>query len=78
MATAQTKIHPVHKKLGLNLRTRRKSKGLSQRELAEILGCSRVNLSNIELGRQGLTVVLLVDVCRELKTTPSALFKGCL
>lgn len=69
--------HQIHAQLGRNLRARREALGLSQTELAEALGCNRVNISNIERGAQGPTVVLLVALCLELECKPTKLLEGC-
>ena len=66
----------LHKKFGRNILARREALELSQTGLADMVGCNRVNVSNIERGTQGCTLVMLVSLCKALKCTPDALLKG--
>lgn len=61
---------------GKNLHGRREELGLSQEQLAAKVGCSRVNISNIEVGKQGVSLVMFVVLCAELGCTPDAMLKG--
>jgi transcriptional regulator with XRE-family HTH domain len=43
-----------YKKVGENIRARRKERGLSQEGLAKAIGLKRPSMSNIEKGRQNI------------------------
>jgi transcriptional regulator with XRE-family HTH domain len=66
----------THEIFGANLRQRREVLELSQGELAERIGCSRVNISNAERGAQGVTLVRFVALCRELECSPDEMLEG--
>jgi transcriptional regulator with XRE-family HTH domain len=59
--------------LGRLMRTRRESAGMTQGELARLVGMTRTSISNIESGRQKLQIHTLYDVARALEVPPEAL-----
>lgn len=54
------------KKVGLIIREARKSKALTQKELAERIGVSKTIITNYEAGRQNLTIDTLQKVADAL------------
>lgn len=66
----------VHVTFGRNLKQRREELALSQAALAEKVGCSRHNISNIERGNQGVAIALFVAICGALKCEPNAMLRG--
>lgn len=58
------------KLIGLRVMTKRKEKGLSQENLAEIIGYSKNHLSNIERGKYTPTTAFIFEICNALGETP--------
>ena len=58
---------------GENIRVARKRKGITQEDLAELMGLTRVQVTNIETGRSQLTMPNLMILCDILESTPNAL-----
>lgn len=71
---------PLNPKLwilfGQNVRGRREELKFSQADLACLLGCTRTNVSNIEAGKQGVTLVMFVAMCGALECSPDAMLAG--
>ena len=59
--------------LGGLVRARRESAGMTQGELARLVGMTRTSISNIESGRQKLQIHTLYDVARALEISPATL-----
>jgi transcriptional regulator with XRE-family HTH domain len=59
--------------LSSNIATARKTKGLSQKQLATLLNVSRVAVYNWEEGKCNPTVANLVKIAKECGTTVDAL-----
>jgi hypothetical protein len=59
------------KVIGDRLRSIRKSKHLTQRGLGRLTGQSNIQISRIECGETGLTVVMLLRFSRALEIDPS-------
>jgi len=74
MATKKTGT--VNETLGRNVKARREELSMSQEWLAERAGCTRHNISNIELGKQGCGLALFVVLCQALRSTPDTMLKG--
>lgn len=55
------------------LKYRRKEVGLSQEQLADILGVQRTQISNIEAGRSYLTADKIIPYATALAVTPEEL-----
>lgn len=58
------------RQLGKRLRDIRLSKNLSQQTLAENLKMTRASVSNIESGKQALSLKLFVELCYKLDQDP--------
>lgn len=61
-------------KLGANIRKLRKSKSLSQNELAEILDISREHLAKIETAKRRISIKLLFKLSDALQVTEKDIF----
>jgi len=63
------------KQLGLNIAFYRKLKGLTQLQLAEMIGISRTHMSNIEAPQMATTVSMevLFDIANALEVEPGKL-----
>lgn len=59
--------------LGRNIFNARKSKGLSQNELAELLDISREHLAKIETGKRRISLKLLFDLSKKLEVPEAQL-----
>ncbi len=59
--------------IGMRLRKYREKSGLSQKELAELLGISNSRISNWEQGINRPDADILADLCRALNVSPSEL-----
>ena len=55
------------------IRELRKKKGLTQQQLADLIGISNVSLSNYERGTQMPDLVTLANIAKELDTTTDLL-----
>ena len=64
----------LKEKLGARIRELRKSLGLSQEQLAELIDMDKPNLSNIERGKRFMTAETLEKIANALKTTERELF----
>lgn len=62
-------------KLGGNLKRIRLEQGLSQTDVAEKLSVDKSYISNIEAGRQNLTVATLTRLAKALKVSSDELLK---
>jgi transcriptional regulator with XRE-family HTH domain len=62
-----------YKKVGENIRARRKALGLSQEELAKAVGLKRPSLSNIEKGRQNILLYTFSEIAETLDSDANAL-----
>jgi len=51
---------------GRSIRKIRKGKGISQRELAIMAGCTRANIGMVENGNHNVSVHLLLAICQIL------------
>lgn len=64
--------------MGKRIAARRKSLGLTQNQLAEILDISNNHLSSIETGKQSPSFEKFIKLCEALDTTPNHLVLGCI
>jgi transcriptional regulator with XRE-family HTH domain len=53
----------------------RKSRGLSQAQLAEMVGCTQATISRIEDGKGNTSVEMIEAIAAALRVAPSALFE---
>ena len=65
----------IIKALGKKIQKLRKKKGLTQEELAEELGFSRVYMGYIEQGRETPSLKFLIKLSRKLGIKPEKLFQ---
>jgi transcriptional regulator with XRE-family HTH domain len=63
----------IRKKLGLNVRRLRKSKGLSQEQFAFEANIHRTYVSDIERGARNPTITVVEKFARNLGVTPGYL-----
>jgi len=61
--------------LGKNIKDARKSKGLSQNALAEILDISREHLAKIETAKRTISLGLLFKICDILEIAEKDIFE---
>lgn len=59
-------VSDVKIKVGLQIREARKAKGLTQAELGEMLGVSKVTINRYETGKQNLTLDTLTKITSAL------------
>jgi len=64
----------IGKVVGENLRAARKTKGLTQKEIAEMLGKYQPDYSEYETGKIELDYAKIVFLCEKLDITPNDLF----
>lgn len=64
--------------IGNNIKTLRLSKGMTQEQMAEKLDHSVNFVSLIELGKSGMSVTTILDICNILDTDVNSIFKGLL
>lgn len=69
-------IEACHQAVGSRVRMIRETLGLSQDDLAKRVGLKRVSVTNIEIGRQRLSLDSIEDFARALGTTPKHILKG--
>jgi transcriptional regulator with XRE-family HTH domain len=58
------------KEIGARLRALRLEQGISQVELAKLIGTHQTAVSQVEVGRRGVSLRQIVRLCRALKVTP--------
>ncbi|MBO5334245.1 MAG: helix-turn-helix transcriptional regulator [Clostridia bacterium] len=63
-----------YKQLGLNIAYYRKSKGLSQIQLAEKINISRTHMSRIETADCAVSLDVIFNICDVLEIKPYKLF----
>ena len=64
----------IAKQVGENLRAARKAKGLTQKEVAALLGKYQPDYSEYETGKIELDYDKIVFLCEKLDMTPNDLF----
>ena len=65
---------PFNRELGLRIRKQREVRGLTQKDLADLVGLSRTSVTNIECGRQRLLVDQLFQIANALAVSLGELF----
>lgn len=73
-----TNIAINYRKLGESIKSKRKSIGLTQEQLAEKIDLSPTHISNIETGKAKLSLPALVLICDVLKCSTDELLFGCI
>ena len=66
-----------YNKMGLRIRNQRKEKGLSQEQLAELIGISLSFLGHIERGTRKASVETLARICKALNADMHYIVFGC-
>lgn len=61
----------INKKVGSEIRNRRKLLKMTQEQFAFTIGLTRATIINIEEGRCSTTIEHLLDICSLLKCTPN-------
>ena len=67
------KISPIYEEFGRGLRSVRKSANLTQEALAERVGLSRTSITNIERGRQHVSLHMLFSLAAAVGVEPAEL-----
>ena len=57
----------VKQRVGMRVKAAREAAGMTQEQLAQLIGLTRTSVTNIEFGRQELTVTRLAIVAEMLK-----------
>lgn len=68
----------ILKTVGNNIKNIRKSKGYTQESFAEELGKSINYVSLVELGKSGMSIPALIEICNTLQVDMNYIFKGLL
>ena len=63
------------KNIGINIKSERLRKGISQEELAEKCDISRNSVSLIETGKLNPTIIKVIDIARTLNVDINTLIK---
>ena len=71
--TAMGSSSPVYAAVGEKVRDFRRESGLSQKDLADMVACSRITISNLERGRQRISLELLHQIAIALSVELPAL-----
>jgi transcriptional regulator with XRE-family HTH domain len=67
------KIDPIYEEFGRGLRRARKAANLTQEALAERIGLSRTSITNIEKGRQHVSLHMLFSLSSAVGVEPAEL-----
>lgn len=62
--------------LGENIKTLRRSKDISQEDLASLCSLHRTYIGSVERGERNVSLTNIVLIARALNTSPSNLLKG--
>ena len=68
---AQKKARGFTSVFGMMIKLEREKKGMSQQELADLIGLSRSQITQIELGGSSTTIPNLMRICAVLGRTPN-------
>ncbi len=61
--------------IGQNLKKYREEKGQTQVELSDLVGIERTSVTNIEAGKNNMTIEQLLYFCEVFEITPNDLLK---
>jgi transcriptional regulator with XRE-family HTH domain len=67
---------PERYDIGSRVRERRRDLKMTQKQLAEAVGCTFQQIQKYESGRSKLSVQTLLKICSYLRTNPSYFFSG--
>lgn len=66
-------MQPLYEEFGRLLRDQRDKEGLTQKDISERVGLSRTSITNIELGKQHVSLHLLYKLASAVNTSPTNL-----
>ena len=66
----------LRQSLAEKVKLAREAAGIQQQELANVVGLTRTSISNIERGKQGLSVDLLYSIADALNENPASLLSS--
>ena len=66
-------MNHIYQSVGRKIKALRKSAGMTQQQLSEIMGYSRTSITNIEAGRQHIDLETLLELCSILAVEPAEL-----
>ncbi len=66
-------LNSFYKRIGENIKAKRKERGLSQEGLAKAVGLKRPSMSNIEKGRQNILLHTFCDIVETLDINANTL-----
>ncbi|NVJ93109.1 MAG: helix-turn-helix domain-containing protein [Methylocystaceae bacterium] len=75
MAKPHKKLDPVNLKVGQRLRMKRKLQGLSQQTLGDMIGVSRLVISQFEVGRRAIPASTLYKIATFFQVPVSYFFE---
>lgn len=73
-----TRKREIQEIVGKNIKAIRLAKGMTQEQFAEALNRSVNFVSLIELGKSGMSLPTIIDICNVLEVDTGAIFKGLL
>lgn len=76
MVKKEVYIMSINEIVGINISVARRNKGLTQRELSEIINVHVNTMNRIETGRKTINVYEIYDLCKALDITPNDLFEN--
>jgi len=71
----QKSDNAVKKEIGQRLRDARRRRGMTQVELAAILGANQTYVSSVERADRGITIQQLFRLCNALKISPTEIIR---
>lgn len=69
-------VTSIEETVGHNVRELRTASAMSQVDLAEAVGVTRSSISNVEAGRQNITITLLANLADALNVAAADLLRG--
>ncbi len=69
-------VSSIHAKFGKRIQLLRKQKGLTQEDLADLVGVDRSYMGFVERGERNPTLDKITKIAKAVKITLSALFQG--
>lgn len=66
----------IRRQVGENLRSYREDRKLTQEQLSELVGIERTAVSNMEGGKQNVTLEQLLNFCEVFEVSPNEFLSG--
>lgn len=66
----------VRETVGQKLNLERSKNNLTQQELSDMVGIERTSVTNIECGKNNMTIEQLLSFCEVLNVTPNDMLEG--